>query len=273
MTLAAAAIEYAERGWWVLPLRPGQKVPATKNGLKDATIVVDVVRRWWKRTPDLNIGLRTGIHFDVLDLDGDTALDALDRAAPTGARTIVGPIVLTGRGVHIYTRPTGRGNAAGIVARVDWRGRRGYVVAPPSVHPDGHRYLWDFEYGPDTPLEPAPAWLLEAWDRRHQRPPERPQNVAYGAGTTPYGRRALEAELGRLALTAEGCRNDELVRASFRLAQLVAGGELDAREAAEALLAVALRVGLGHDEAVATIRSGMQAGATRPRTAPPRAAR
>jgi hypothetical protein len=32
-----AAIAYAARGWFVLPLRPAQKIPATAHGLRDAS--------------------------------------------------------------------------------------------------------------------------------------------------------------------------------------------------------------------------------------------
>jgi hypothetical protein len=38
--------------------------------------------------------------------------------------------------------PTGLGDRAGILPGFDFRGRGGYVVGPPSVHPGGHRYRW-----------------------------------------------------------------------------------------------------------------------------------
>lgn len=40
------ALAYARAGLRVLPLRPGQKVPATKHGKDDATTNPDVIRGW-----------------------------------------------------------------------------------------------------------------------------------------------------------------------------------------------------------------------------------
>src|SRR5215203_4551819 len=86
---ADAAADYAGRGWPVLPVwwpaapgccacpqgaecsSPGKHPYAelAPRGLEDATTDVGSISRWWRDTPDLNIGLRTGIAFDVLDLD------------------------------------------------------------------------------------------------------------------------------------------------------------------------------------------------------------
>lgn len=40
---------------------------------------------------------------------------------------------------------------------LDFRGVNGYIVAPPSVHPNGHRYAWARPY--DLPIPDAPDWL------------------------------------------------------------------------------------------------------------------
>ncbi|MFQ5736778.1 MAG: YfjI family protein, partial [Thermodesulfobacteriota bacterium] len=66
----------------------------------------------------------------------------------------------------------------------------------------------------------------------------------------------------------EGARNDTLNRAAFSLGTLVAGGELDKRPVEVALLSAAISIGLTEFEARATIKSGMEAGALEPRTAP-----
>jgi hypothetical protein len=44
-------------------------------------------------------------------------------------------------GVHRFVRATGRGNGQRIAPGLDYRGRGGYVVAPPSVV-EGRRYTW-----------------------------------------------------------------------------------------------------------------------------------
>ncbi|HEX2184856.1 MAG TPA: bifunctional DNA primase/polymerase, partial [Chloroflexota bacterium] len=63
--------------------------------------------------------------------------------------------------------PTGLGNVhpQGL-EHVDWRGRGGYVVAPPSRHASGHPYRWAPGRDLDTPLAPVPAVLVERLDRR-----------------------------------------------------------------------------------------------------------
>jgi Bifunctional DNA primase/polymerase, N-terminal len=50
--------------------------------------------------------------------------------------------VRTGSGWHLYLASTGAGNRAGLLDHVGWRGRGGYVVAPPSRHANGTRYWW-----------------------------------------------------------------------------------------------------------------------------------
>jgi hypothetical protein len=45
-------------------------------------------------------------------------------------------------GRHLYVAPSGDGNAANFRPGLDYRGAGGYVVAPPSIGPNGKRYDW-----------------------------------------------------------------------------------------------------------------------------------
>lgn len=156
--LRQAALAYAERGWPVLPLVPGNKRPLTKNGLLDATENTQVISIWWSRWPTANIGIRTGVAFDVLDIDGEVGLASL--SAKTGPGVVhPGPVSRTGRGLHWLYIPTYTKNWARPDLKLDWRGLNGYIVAPPSVHPEGGIYEW--EQGPDYPMPPVPEWLEE----------------------------------------------------------------------------------------------------------------
>jgi hypothetical protein len=270
-----AALGYAARGWPVLPLMPRAKVPAgalAPHGLKDATTSPDIIRHWWGKSPDNNVGLATGIAFDVLDVDGDEGMAALVMEMPTDAPTIDGPTVVTGNGTHCYLAVTGLGNRTGVLPQVDFRGQGGYVVAPPSVHPSGAFYGWhcgeaDPEFGIDAPIQPAPAWLLEllAPSSEPSRPAAGSRSV--GAGSSAYGRRALEAEVGKVLLAPIGQRNHTLNRAAFALGSLVTGGVLDVDYVIDALLVAAERCGLDTPEARRTIASGLSAGAAQPRRA------
>jgi Bifunctional DNA primase/polymerase, N-terminal len=75
----AAALGYALAGVYVLPLAPRSKVPVIParnggHGLHDATTDPDVIRSWWQVHPTANLGLRTGLGFDVIDLDSEAAI-------------------------------------------------------------------------------------------------------------------------------------------------------------------------------------------------------
>lgn len=174
--LAAWAHAYAAGGFPVFPLIPRDKRPATRNGFKNATTKLDVVDWWWEQHPDYNIGIATGHTFDVLDVDGERGVANLTRHI--GEKYFHhGPLVLTGRGWHLLFAPTGRGNGAALLgpeSKVDFRGLGGYVVAPPSIHPLGHRYIWDTNRGPTTPLQPAPDWLATLLDRTTALPQSGP---------------------------------------------------------------------------------------------------
>lgn len=155
-TLEKAALAYASMGWPVLPLNPREKTPMgrlVRNGLKQATTDIGQIRTWWEMYPACNIGLRTGDAFDVLDLDGREALVGLDAIA-TGYKHF-GPVANTGKGWHMLFAPTGARNAANKVPKIDFRGQNGYIVAPPSIHPNGHHYQWVR----DGDLPSPPIWL------------------------------------------------------------------------------------------------------------------
>lgn len=145
--LANAAMTYAEWGWKVFPLARNSKKPAIPKdrggkGFLDATNDVERICKWWSTHPDHNIGLATGHLFDVVDVDpgagGATSIADLLRdnriplvhaiVATAGSDTPFRP-----SGMHLYVKPSGKGNFAALRPGVDYRGRGGYVVAPPST--------------------------------------------------------------------------------------------------------------------------------------------
>lgn len=154
ISLHDAAVAYARRGWAVFALKPRSKEPATLHGVKDATTDAEAVDEWWGEHPECNIGIAMGspsgglvaIDVDVDDesgKDGMAVLRAWEREhgeLPETASTV------TGRGgCHILYRMEGARNSVGGECAVDVRGDGGYIVAPPSVHPNGHRYEWEYD--------------------------------------------------------------------------------------------------------------------------------
>lgn len=318
------ALEYAAQGWPVMPLhtptsfgpKEGEgrascsckrpdctsqgKHPRTPTGLKAATTDTAQVAKWWAMWPDANIGLATGRVFDVLDLDGETAVDILDLVTPDEVPPGVldGPRSITGNGVHFFLAPTGEGNRTDLGAKgsgIDWRGAGGYVVAPPSLHYlHGDRYEWDAHKGLAGQrfdlLHPLPVcadWLLhlvktckpapntEAALRRKVLGLDAPKNksrtrgsVATREGTTPYGRAILERAAGELRAAREGGRNHALNSAALCLGHYVAGGEIVQNDAESVLWDCARAIGLEGGETLETIKSGMTAGLKEPQSAP-----
>jgi hypothetical protein len=265
--MLAAALEYASKGWPVFPLRPRDKVPSTKHGLKDATTDEATIRRWWQNEPNANIGFATGNGVAVVDIDElGSWTDLLEDAKAPSPDT---SRVETSRGFQLFfTTTTEIRNSAGkLRPGLDIRGDGGYVVLPPSVHPSGHIYRWD-RNGTPTAL---PDWLYKLLTAKAKPPPRRERSELPPGDETPYGRAALEAETAIVASAIEGTRNDRLNTAALKLGSLVAGGELDEHDVKRALIDAALSAGLTEHEAEQTIKSGMSKGLSQPRNAPPSA--
>ena len=157
MTLKEWALEYAGMGLAVFPLRARNKTPATKNGCKDATTDQKQIAAWWNRWPDANIGIATGSvsgGLVVIDLDRDEekgrdGYEILQEWQRQHGQLPDTCQSITGRGgYHLLYRDTAEHrNAQALFEGVDIRGEGGYIVAPPSIHPNGHTYEW--EQGPD----------------------------------------------------------------------------------------------------------------------------
>ena len=289
--LLEAALGYAARGIPVYPVHwphpiPGgtglacscrrgpscdrpAKHPLVHHGVRDATSDPDRIGRWWRRWPQANVGLATGTRFDVLDVDGPAGLAALRQLQQAADLRLPGPLVATGGGGwHHWFTPTGLGNRPPRgLAHVDWRGRGGCVLAPPSRHISGGRYRWVVSLD-QAPLPEVPAALR---DRLHPDPPiTTPPARTAGPDLAghPYGRRVLAAELATLGRATLGQRNHTLNRTAFKAYRYVAGGVLDDEDVPLAFTTAAQAIGLTRAEISRTLASARTAGLANPRTVP-----
>jgi hypothetical protein len=251
------------------------KHPLVRHGVRDATIDPDRIGRWWRRWPQANVGLATGIYFDALDIDGPDGLAALLKFQEAAGPWLPGPLVATGGGGwHSWFAPTGLGNRPPRdLAHIDWRGQGGCVLAPPSRHISGRSYRW-LRGLDEAPLPEVPAALRELLDHDRRStsrlvdpagPVDQNRPSAFGH---PYGRTVLAAELAALGRATPGQRNRTLNRTAFKVYRYVAGGVLDEEEVTLAFTTVALATGLNRAEIGRTLASARTAGRANPRTVP-----
>jgi hypothetical protein len=260
----AAALRYACQGVPVFPLAPRSKFPLISaanggRGLHDATTDAARIQAWWMAHPTANAGLRTGVAFDVIDLDSEAAVDALE-ASRAGRERITGPPL--------------------------WQRRR--TGSTTSSHPQVLAISRDcFQVW--TSAVRVVTWLRRPASIRSSLPLDHPRQdqsctVVAGRADQPsarhtsnaprltsrsrsaaYGNAALRRTLERLAQSPNGTRNDSLNGAAFALGQLVAEGALDEVETTAALTQAGRDLGLGLNECERTVASGLSAGMEQPR--------
>ncbi|MFC2040430.1 bifunctional DNA primase/polymerase [Chloroflexota bacterium] len=184
-TLLEVAILLTKQGFKVFPVKPDKK-PYTNHGLKDATQIESIVREFWRKWPNANIGLVTD---DLFVLDFDAKSGGLE--SKIKLETEYEPLPQTkthrtgGGGLHlIYRNPNGTpirntvkfGGYPGIDLRADG----GYIVAPPSLHESGAKY----EVIDDAEIAPVPNWLIDLATKKLVKAEATPESL-----TIPEGQR------------------------------------------------------------------------------------
>lgn len=284
-----AALEYAERGWPVLPLhhpvetgdnpkcsckdgydceRVG-KHPRVRNGVKDATTDAGQIGEWWAKWPNANIGIATGAESGFFGLDIDDDKGGSESLADKPS--IEAPQAATGNGLHAYLNHPGyRVRNVALHEGVHIRGDGGYLAAPPSLHATGRRYGWIVP--PNGRLPEAPEWLLEMLEASAPHQEDAPQDggVRTDIGEVPrhirqYVEVALTQEANALAETPEGRRNMTLNKAAYKIGGYVSPGYVSEETVRERLTAAALESGLPKHEVKRTLKSGLEAGMENPR--------
>jgi hypothetical protein len=138
------ATTYAAKDWWVLPLRAKSKEPAKflRHGYLDATLDQQKIDQWFAdESTNVGIGLsQSGLV--VLDFDcrncerKEEFWDYLCRCYESNTY-----VVRTADGYHIYyyIEPHHKDFKGKIMNGIDIK-HKGYVAAPPSIHPTGVQY-------------------------------------------------------------------------------------------------------------------------------------
>jgi len=162
------AEKYISNKWHIFPLPHRSKVPARgflwKN---EATLNCEKAQNWFNNGngSEHNIAIQTGrvSNLIVVDSDGDSgakSIKAIGRIPDTFT-------VKTAGGRHYYYQyPEGQNinNTMGLgeYGGIDIRSNGGYVVAPPSLHPDGKTY----EVEKDVALAELPESIVRLYNNR-----------------------------------------------------------------------------------------------------------
>ncbi len=120
----------------------------------------DEVKEWVRKWPGLNVGVVTGEISNVIVLD----LDGLKGLAWLAQQKVYSSVTVNSGsgGKHLWFKndQSLRNSASKLAPGVDIRGEGGYVVVPPSFHPNGWRYRWGLT--PDfSALSVVPTIILE----------------------------------------------------------------------------------------------------------------
>ena len=141
LTTLAAALAYALRGWAVIALAP-DNTPLTSNGVEDATTDPEVIKAWWKRWPDANVGIATGERSGIVVVEvdlGNGGNDTLEELQ-IEVRPLPEPsFKSTGGHVYYYFEHDGACESFPLDEGIDIRGDGDYVVAPPSTQLNGNQ--------------------------------------------------------------------------------------------------------------------------------------
>lgn len=218
--MLAAALSYARRGWRVFPLhwpkaqgicscqagancKDVGKHPRIIEWQKLASTDEKMIKGWWRKWPDANIGIATGAESRLIAIDvdfrhgGDVSLAQLFEPHGEIPETLEAK---TGGGFHLLFEHPGipiQNSAGKLGEGLDARGDGGYIVASPSLHASGKRYRWRNDHAP----APVPEWLLKRLTEE-----KRKVAAAPAAQTRPQAKSG--AATG--SLIPEGQRNTKL---------------------------------------------------------------
>lgn len=256
-----AALRLAAEGAAVFPVS-ADKAPLVSGGFHSASTDPDVIKSWkgWQQE-GVMIGSPPNEGVVIIDVDPRNGGEMTMSLFPALPRTRTTKTRADGRHYWLTVEPgTEMRGKLGPGVDVKRHGK-GYVVIPPSA---GYSYIVPGR------MAKCPRWLLAELVRPVEFTPGEAAKARYFSFQTgtPYGEAALRNGLKELRDVGHGGRHATLNKVAFSLAMLSAGGELHPDKTCEALLEVALEIGLDEPKAIEVMRSGWFAGFQLPRSAP-----
>lgn len=178
------ALDYAARGWYVLPIMPRGKLPATSlvlHGKNDATTDFATIRAWWSEMPDAGVGIAlkpSGLVVVDVDQHNEehSGLESLaELVKECGPLPSTVTAVTGGDGYHYLFRAPDIDTITKLKPSIELLNNH-YIVAAPSVHAKGKSYQWREGCAPGQ-IELAD--LPPAWIERAKRKPPAPAPVVH----------------------------------------------------------------------------------------------
>lgn len=146
--LLDSAIGYAKLGWSVFPLKPGQKTPLIKWSVcQNKPLTEKEIIKYWTKWPKANIGMATGEKSSVIVIDIDSVHgEEVYRAEFNNIHETIRQKTGKEGAMQLFFKHPKDGyrykNTVRTLEDIDTRGDGGYVVLPPSIHPNGKQYTW-----------------------------------------------------------------------------------------------------------------------------------
>lgn len=165
------ALEMAALGYKIIPIPTGQKFPkGLAEWQKKATNDRDQIIHWWG-SGEAGIGWAMGLQpsgVNLVAIDVDVANDkpgkanfeafAAEHDFADALRSTIMSVTGSGGFHFVFQLPEGVTLTNGILLPgVDIRGEGGFIVIPPSVHPNGKQYRWAREGSAPWSTAPAPC--------------------------------------------------------------------------------------------------------------------
>lgn len=141
------ANEYIDQGWSILPVKPSEKRPYMTNWLQYQHVKAtkEMAENWFTSLTGAGVGMVTGRISGVVVLDIESyckiPIEELLRRYPTQmvSRTGSGGYHL----FYLYPNDVPKiANRVGIFEGADIRADGGFIVLPPTRHPNGRLYEW-----------------------------------------------------------------------------------------------------------------------------------
>ena len=238
------AMFYTSRNIKVFPVKKQGKSPLCTNGFKSATTDKIVLQEWNNKFPNCNVGIPTGSinNIFVVDVDGEQGVESLNRLELIYGK-LDAPTVITGKGKHLYFKmPVNtdiKSSVSKIANHIDIRANGGYVVAPPSIHENGHQYTWEnFDINQDFPQ--SPSWLI---------------SLIVNAEKQPL---PVSGVLEEISNAPQGQRNDTLYKRSISLIRRAKKEFSDMEEIKQNIINSSLQSGLSKEEALKTFDNALK---------------